>query len=116
MALALLLAKQVLGELMGNPSIFYKRALQNFAHCLAAEEDKWALAKQLYAEESEEILEEYILKCKSEMDEIRFFYDAGRTCQVIFHEAYEEGCDAINASIGGVSEFDSFIGLKDEED
>ena len=101
---------------MGNPSIFYKRALQNFAHCLAAEENQWALAKKLYEEESEEVLEEYILKRKSEMDEQLFFYDAGRTCQVIFHEAYEEGCDAMNASCGGIGEFNSFIGLKSEEE
>lgn len=97
---------------MGNPSIFYKRALQNFAHCLAAEDNKWALAKQLYAEDAEEALEEYILKRKSEMPERLFFYDAGRTCQVIFHEAHEEGCDALNASCGGISEFNSFIGLE----
>lgn len=101
---------------MGNPSIFYKRALQSFAHCLAAEEDKWSLAKQLYEEDSEEILEEYILKRKSEMDERQFFYDAGRTCQVIFHEEHEEGCDALNASIGGINGFDYFIGLTGDED
>lgn len=101
---------------MGNPSVFYKRALQNFAHCLAAEDDKWALAKQMYEEESEEVLEEYILKRKSEMDERQFYYDAGRTCQVIFHEAYEEGCDSLNASCGGVSEFNGFIGLKEDSE
>jgi hypothetical protein len=101
---------------MGNPSIFYKRALQNFAHCLAAEENKWALAKQMYTEECEETLEEYIMKRKSEMDERQFYYDAGRACQVIFHEAMEEGCDAMNASCGGVSEFASFIGLEDEDE
>ena len=101
---------------MGNPHIYYKRALQNFAHCLAAEEDKWSLAKKLYEEDSEEALEEYILKRKSEMDERLFFYDAGRTCQVIFHEAYEEGCDPMNASCGGISEFNIFIGLEPEEE
>ena len=101
---------------MGNPDIYYKRALQNFAHCLAAEEDKWSLAKQLYEEESEKVLEEYILKRKAEMDERLFFYDAGRTCQVIFHEASEEGCDPMNASIGGINGFNYFIGLeKDDE-
>ena len=101
---------------MGNPDIYYKRALQNFAHCLAAEEDKWSLAKQLYEEESEKVLEEYILKRKSEMDERLFFYNAGRTCQVIFHEAYEEGCDPLNASCGGISAFNYFIGLEEDEE
>lgn len=100
---------------MGNPDIYYKRALQNFAHCLAAEDNKWSLAKKLYEEESEEVLEEYILKRKSEMDERLFFYDAGRTCQVIFHEAYEEGCDPLNASIGGINGFNYFIGLEEDD-
>lgn len=101
---------------MGNPNIFYKRALQNFAYCLASEENKWTLARQLYEEESEEVLEEYILKRKSEMDTLLFFFDAGRACQVIFHEATEEGCDAMNASCGGIGEFTSFIGLEADEE
>lgn len=101
---------------MGNPSIFYKRALQNFARCLASRDNKWTLAKQMYEEEAEEVLEEYILKRKSEMDEKIFFYYAGRTCQVIFHEAYEEGCDAMNAFCGGVSEFNYFIGLEETDE
>lgn len=101
---------------MGNPSIFYKRALQNFAHCLAAEENKWTLARQLYIEESEEALEEYILKRKSKMDSQQFFFDAGRACQIVFHEATEEGCDAMNASCGGLSSFAAFLGLEDEDE
>ena len=102
---------------MGNPDIFYKRALQNLAHCLAAENNNWSLAKKLYEEESEEILEDFILQKKNEMDEKCFFYDAGRASQVVFHEAYEEGCDALNASIGGIGGFEDFIGLpEDDED
>lgn len=101
---------------MGCPDIYYKRALQNFAHCLAAENDNWSLALKLYEEESESVLESFILERKNEMDEKHFFYDAGRTCQVIFHEAYEEGCDAMNASCGGVYGFECFIGLRDDED
>ena len=99
---------------MWNPDIYYKRALQNFAHCLAAEANQWSLAKKLYEEESEEALEEYILKRKSEMDMREFFYDAGRTCQAVFSEAYEEGCDPLNASIGGISSFNYFIGLEED--
>lgn len=101
---------------MGNPDIYYKRALQSFAHCLAAEDNNWSLARKLYEEESETVLEEFILQKKCEMDEKQFFYDAGRTCQVIFHEAYEEGCDPLNASIGGIYEFECFIGLINDED
>ena len=101
---------------MGCPDIYYKRALQNFAHCLAAEDDNFSLAKKLYEEKSESVLEDFILKRKNEMDLRLFFYDAGQTRQVVFNEAYEEGCDAMNASMAGINEFDYFIGLIDEED
>ena len=50
------------------------------------------------------------------MDERLFFYDAGRTCQVIFHEAYEEGTDPLNASIGGINGFNYFIGLEEDDE
>ena len=101
---------------MGNPYIFYKRALQNFAHCLAAEENNFSLAKKLYKEESDEVLEDFILKKKNEINEKLFFYDAGRTCQVVMQEADEEGCDALNASCGGITEFEYFIGIQEDDD
>lgn len=101
---------------MGNPSIFYQRALQNFAHCLAAEDNNFLLARKMYEEESYSILENFILQKKDEIDERLFFYDAGRTCQVVMQEAYEEGCDAMNASAAGLNEFDYFIGLTCDED
>ena len=101
---------------MGCPDIYYKRALQNFAHCLAAEDNNWLLANQLHEEECNAILESFILEKKDEVDEKLFFYDAGRACQCTFDEAYEEGCDALNASCGGIYGFECFIGLIDDED
>lgn len=100
---------------MGNPSIYYQRALQNFAHCLAAEDNNFLLARKMYEEESYSILESFILQKKDEMDEKLFFYDAGRTCQVVMQEAYEEGCDAMNASCGGLTEFEYFIGIREDD-
>lgn len=99
---------------MGCPDIYYKRALQNFAHCLAAEDNNWLLANQLHEEECNAILESFILEKKDEMDEKLFFYDAGRACQCTFDEAYEEGCDAMNASAGGVIEFEYLIGIRED--
>lgn len=101
---------------MGNPSIYYKRALKNFAHCLAAEDNNWALAKKLYDEDSEEVLENFILQRKNEIDEKLFYYNAGRTCQFVFDEADEEGCDAFNASIGGIVSFEYLIGIREDEE
>lgn len=99
---------------MGNPSIYYKRALQNFAHCLAAEDNKWILAKKLHEEESNAVLESFILEKKGEMDEKQFFYNAGRACQCTFDEACEEGGDAMNASCGGIIQFEYLIGLREK--
>jgi hypothetical protein len=101
---------------MGNPHVFYKRALQNFAHCLAAEDNNFSLARKLYEEESDEVLEDFILKKKNEINAKLFFYDAGQTCQVVMQEADEEGCDALNASCGGLTEFEYFIGIREDDD
>lgn len=101
---------------MGCPDIYYTRALQNFAHCLAVEDGNWELARKLHKEDLNAILEDFILEKKSNMDEKLFFYDAGRACQCTFDEAYEEGTDAMNASIGGVADFEYFIGIRNEED
>ena len=96
---------------MGCPSIYYKRALQCFAHALVYMEDK-DLAKEL----SEEKLETFILNKKKICNEKQFYYDAGRTVEYVLNEADYEGCDAFNACIGGLNMFDSFIGLEDDTD
>ena len=100
---------------MGCPSIYYKRALQCFAHVLVCMEDK-KLAKELSEEKSEEKLETFILEKKKTCNEKQFYYDAGRTAECVLNEADEEGRDAFNACIGGLNMFDSFIGLEDDAD
>jgi hypothetical protein len=40
-----------------------------------------------------------------------FYYDAGCASQSVIEEACKEGCDALNASICGIEEFEDFIGL-----
>ena len=100
---------------MGSPSIYYKRALQDFACCLACEENSFKLSRELYAEDSVEKLENYILEKKSQLDEKLFFYNAGLASQRIFDDAEKEGCDACNTSVGGIIEFEYFIGLTEDE-
>ena len=70
------------------------------------------LAKELYEEISEEKLETFILHKKEQVDEKLFYYDAGRTSQCVTEEAYNEGCDQLNASISGIAEFEDFIGIE----
>lgn len=100
---------------MGCPQIYYKRALQCFAHALIYMEDE-KQAKKLLDEKSEEKLEEFILDKKKICNEKQFYYDAGRTSEHVLNEADEEGIDAFNACIGGLNMFDDFIGLEWEED
>ena len=100
---------------MGCPSIYYKRALQCFAHALVYIEDS-KLAKELLEEKSEEKLETFILDKKKIYNEKQFYYDAGRTSEYVLNEADDDGCDAFNACIGGLNMFDSFIGLEDDTD
>ena len=100
---------------MGCPSIYYKRALQCFAHALVYMEDS-KLAKELSEEKSEDKLEKFILEKKKTCNEKQFYYDVGRTAEYVLNEADEEGCDAFNACIGGLNMFDNFIGLEDDGD
>ena len=100
---------------MGCPDIYYKRALQCFAHALVHMEDN-KLAKELLNEKSEEKLEEFILDKKKTYDEKQYYYNAGRATEFVLNEADGEGCDAFNACIGGLYQFEYFIGLKLDED
>lgn len=96
---------------MGCPSIYYKRALQCFAYDLAYRNRK--LAEELLEENSEEKLENFILKNKELYSENKFYYEAGRTCQLVLNEANNEGCDAYNACIGGLNMFEELIGMSE---
>jgi hypothetical protein len=97
---------------MGCPQIYYKRALQCFAHALVYMEDN-KLAKELLNEKSEERLETFILDKKTSCNEKQFYYDVGRTAEYVLNEAdKEDGCDGFNACIGGLNMFNNFIGLE----
>ena len=97
---------------MGCPHVYYIRALQLMAGAIAYETDT-KLAKELREELSEERLVTYLTTKKAELSEKDFYYVAGRATQATIEEAYEEGCDPLNASIGGINMFEDFIGLED---
>jgi hypothetical protein len=96
---------------MGCPHVYYIRALQMLAHALAYNESP-KLAKELSEEQDIEKLKEYILLRKTELPVQNFYYAAGGAAQCTINEAYEEGCDPLNASIGGIDLFENFIGLE----
>lgn len=97
---------------MGCPHIYYIRALQMLAHALAYNTSV-KLAKELSEEQDIEKLKKYILTRKTELPVQNFYYAAGGTAQCTIAEAYEDGCDALNASAGGINLFEDFIGLED---
>lgn len=99
---------------MGCPHVYYIRALQCLAHAFAYENNA-KLAKQLNEETSIEKLESYVNLKKNAMTEKEFYYAAGRATQCVIEEAYEEGCDPLNASIGGINMFEDFIGIEYNE-
>lgn len=97
---------------MGCPHIYYIRALQMLAHALAYDTSV-KLARELSEELDIEKLEKYILSRKAELSYKEFYYAAGRATQATIEEAYQEGCDPLNASIGGIATFEEFIGLEE---
>ena len=97
---------------MGSPRVYYIRALQLMAGAIAYETDA-KLANELREELSEERLITYLTAKKAELSEKDFYYVAGRATQATIEEAYEEGCDPLNASIGGINMFEDFVGLED---
>ena len=99
---------------MGCPYVYYKLALQYFAHALVYEENS-KLAKELAEESSDDRLEAFILEKKIMMSEKDFYYIAGTATQCVLDEAYQEGCDPLNASIGGLDMFEKFIGLEKDK-
>ena len=100
---------------MGCPRVYYIRALQMLAHALAYNESP-KLARELSEEQNIEKLKEYILLRKAELPVQNFYYAAGGAAQCTINEAYEEGCDPLNASIGGIDLFEHFIGLEVEDE
>ena len=97
---------------MGCLHIYYIRALQMLAHALAYNMSV-KLAKELSEEQDIEKLKKYILTRKTELPVQNFYYAAGGAAQCTIAEAYEDGCDALNASAGGINLFEDFIGLED---
>ena len=96
---------------MGCIENYYKKVLQAFAYYLTYDNDI-QMAQQLSADNDIEVLKEFILTKKQGMPTENFFYEAGRTSMYILDQVNNTGgCDIFNACIGGLIEFEGFIGL-----
>lgn len=96
---------------MGCIENYYKKVLQTFAYYLTYDNDIQR-ADQLNVENDIEVLKEFILTKKQGMSTEKFFYEASRTSMYVLDEINNSGgCDIFNACIGGLIEFENFIGL-----
>ena len=103
---------------MGNPDLYYKRMLQAFAHGLLVHiQDDMTLAAKWEEEKSVEKLEEFIIELKNQVDNNRFFFEAGIAAQFVISEVvYNRLNNDLNACIGGFAEFQYFLGIDEEEE
>lgn len=103
------------GGFVGCSTIYYKKALHRFAYYLNCNTDI-KLAKQLSEESDIDKLEKHIKEKKESIFTGQFFYNAGMACMDVLKYANEnDGCDGLNACIGGLSMFEDFIELTDDE-
>lgn len=94
---------------MGCPDIYYREALQRFAHNLliGADANK---AAQMSNEKSIEKLEYEIREQRKNTDDADFVFDAGIVAGAILICADRDGgCDGFNACLSGISEFEEFV-------
>ena len=95
--------------MMGCPEMYYKEALQKFAHSLYFDSNK-KKARQLADEESIKELEDAIRTQKESINVIDFVFDAGISAGMVLESSdRDDGCDGFNACLGGLSDFEDFI-------
>lgn len=94
---------------MGNPSLYYRKALQQFAHNLLIGVDV-NKAAQMMNEKSIEKLEYEIKERRKNIDDADFAFNAGIVAgALVICADRDDGCDGFNACLGGISEFEEFV-------
>ena len=89
---------------MGYPDMYYKRILILFLKNLGVDIS--------VSELSEDSLESMVLLEKQNITEKDFYYEAGLAVARIMTESIvNDSCDKVNACIGGVVNFEEFIGV-----
>lgn len=89
---------------MGNPRWSYDDTIREadriMTHSIKADEDS--------------SIEELELRLKSYDHDNEFYFNCGIACANIMNDiTLNEGCDGINAAIGGITMFKKTIGVKD---
>lgn len=90
---------------MGCPDVYYKRILILFLRNLGVDINMPEL--------SEEDLESMALLEKQNIAEKDFYYKAGlAVAQIMTESMLNDICDRVNACIGGLVNFEEFIGVR----
>lgn len=96
---------------MGCPGYYFEEALRNFAYIRNTMTDK-TKADYLYNDASIEEVKAELKKQKDSLkkeDEPEHYFDAGVAYKITMDEAEEDGIDAVNAALGGTSQFIAFV-------
>ena len=89
---------------MGCPDVYYKRILILFLRNLGVDIS--------VSELSEDNLESMVLLEKQNITEKDFYYEAGSSvAQIMAESIVNDSCDRVNACIGGLVNFEEFIGV-----
>lgn len=98
---------------MGNVSYWYKKILQNFVDTIT--QGKYdEITKSILEEESEETLENFILKYRQSININKFYFNAGIVTDQIISETRTIGNDSSNAATFALCNFMELIGLESE--
>ena len=90
---------------MGCPDVYYKKILISFLRNLGVDIS--------VSELSEDNLESMVLLEKQNITEKDFYYEAGSAvAQIMAESIVNDSCDRVNACIGGLINFEEFIGVR----
>lgn len=96
---------------MGCPGVYYEEAIRMFAYSLYMKSDK-KYAEYLYENAELETAEQEIAKQKENLHEAdlpEYYFRAGETFGMVLENAEKDGCDGVNAALGGLYMFKNKI-------
>ena len=93
---------------MGNPSLYYRKALQQFTHNLLIDSDV-EMARKMQDEKSVDILESEVKNIKENINKYDLMFEAGFVAGNLLCSVSNNVYDDINACLGGVNDFEDFI-------
>lgn len=103
---------------MGCPDIYYKEALMAFVNRIQIVLNRDREQEEpLRVKNNVRDLENKANEFRTVVSERRFYFEAGVASEQLLESvAMNNGCDALNAALGGISAFEDFIFQEEDED